>query len=150
MTAMASNKGSSIRARLSGQARLVSSVRAGRLLFRREVGLNLTHPLARKNTPGVVRAGGSDLSSLFDGTGSSKESKNEAKDDGEVKEVELNSEVSAYQHHQPQWEGMGQGVRASLSRASGGRNLRTRAWGGTKPPETKRNEKIIPARNTET
>ena len=97
MTAMASSKGSSIRARLSGQARLVSSVRAGRLLFRREVGLNLTHPLARKNTPGVVRAGGSDLSSLFDGTGSSKESKNEAKDDGEVKEVELNSEVSAYQ-----------------------------------------------------
>ena len=95
-TAMASNKGSSIRARLSGQAR-VSSVRAGRLLFRRQVGLNLTHPLARKNTPGVVRAGGSDLSSLFDGTGSSKESKNEAKDDGEVKEVELNSEVSAYQ-----------------------------------------------------
>jgi len=96
MTAMASNKGSSIRSRLSGQAR-VSSVRAGRLLFRRQVGLNLTHPLARKNTPGVVRAGGSDLSSLFDGTGSSKESKNEAKDDGEVKEVELNSEVSAYQ-----------------------------------------------------
>ena len=94
MTAMASNKGSSIRARLSGQAR-VSSVRAGRLLFRR-VGLNLTHP-ARKNSAGVVRAGGSDLSSLFDGTGSSKESKNEAKDDGEVKEVELNSEVSAYQ-----------------------------------------------------
>lgn len=93
MTAMASNKGSSIRARLSGQARLVSSVRAGRLLFRRQVGLNLTHPLARKNTPGVVRAGGSDLSSLFDGTGSSKESKNEAKDDGEVKEVELNSEL---------------------------------------------------------